>query len=1282
MNDENSSRKYGPTWLLLAVLAFFGIRSSTTDSPVPSTEHPKGEAKHRAREETDGRESTASGIAELLKSLKQFSDVEESDDVKRKIEKATSSELIKDTKTRCLIACVPDPVESSSGDRFDTVIDAILRAAESQHCVLDRYYYPWPREEGAHKGLPARPVEVPPEWAIGLTFRDRLTRETEDRPWSRTPGLLLFRDPEGTVLLIFLVGETETAGIHKQAFLASLDLLSRSTEYKSTEYKPPREVKVLGPGFSGSQESLQRVIGPWSNQKADGPKPYFRIISGSATALEKNKLDRELTKQVPFQATVIPELHVIGALLKYLNLGELEGGRLAILFESNTTFGQKAIQLWDKQPPPANGPTLFPFPLHISEVRTAYDKTSGATKNNTLNLPSFGSKLRLNLKGSEDLRDTEPTLHPTMTAVTTERTLAQMLDTMSHERFRYVLIVATDIKDRLFLTTLVREHCPDCRLVFSDSDLLLAHPDYSADLRGSIVGSTYPLRSKTQTWSFPFLGKHDRLIFPGSREQGYYNATVALLNPADSRKLLDYGPPFPSLYSDQTCSDKDKVQKDLPPVWISIIGQGGLYPLAVIPAKGKDAYGDYVFRAKTPQTEENPSKEPQKEQPKAELMVIHGSLWVAPVLGMILLLIYVGLAYSFAAVVSSPKGNEASSGENNSRGDEASSSDENSWEMRTLFSPRGSKMRFRQCLYVFICLASVSAVYAYLTYVWLIPFYSYALETNSPVVIPDRGWIAPAILLLLLLAFLILLLVRVVGDTWSIDTSSWHWMFFVGPVVYIGLLILSLLNCFSGWILILIFILVVYASPFLLYLRWERSINEFTKSIFTVLEDIKKAWIVPLLISLFLVGIMAWYYFLYSKDDPSLTEGESKVQRLLFSERAIGLANGITPVVPILMLGIALFGWAYFQLRRQYLLKSPDTPELFPSDDKLGKFKQINIDATDLDKYLRNPFEAVNTKAAFLVWVLLFYIFYRLSSLYVPAFEGWILAGFLLLGLAVLALLIVYSWLLFLRVWGSTRSLLRAIALLPLAEAFAHIPSAITAIFGPNLTSEGSGQNGLLLYRRDQYRLLAAEYGKLKKVEENHDLPENDKTAVEEAMTKPDTNVEQKLRVAATACLRLLNAIWSEATLIEQFLPKHPKDADQKWLALAQDYVALEIAVYLNKLFVQLRNMALFLSLAPLLFLLAVSSYPFQPQRVWVWLAIGLIGLVTLSILGIVIQAERDEVVSRIAKTTPGQLDWRWSFFSHLGFYAIPLLSILVTMSDSVSDLLHSWLDPLLQAIK
>lgn len=1232
MDESQSERRSGPMVLLIAVLAMLGIRTFAPD-PVPFSgdrakygeERPIREGQ---KEDGDSVEAVTSEAERFAKTLTDFQTISSLSEIQHQLK-----EFIGNEDLRCIIACVPDPVDSGSGDRFDTLIDAIQRAAETQEYVLDRFYYPWPRVKEPAKSLRVGPVEFAStdernikKMHASLSFQ--FPSPGEERPWKRLPGMLLFHTPPDShtkpeyhrgLLLIFLVGETATAGLHKDAFMTSLKLLKQSREYKlgsedkknTKNLRPPGRVDVLGPCFSGSQVSLEKIIQECAKPKFWDPKLSFNLISGNATAIQKDRLEAICKDKVKvtFRATVVPEEAVIGALVEYLKLGSLEQNgdfnfrtNFAILCESNTDYGHK---MKNEMRLHGNGPTHFPFPLHIAAVRSAYDKPTGATGGNTVRLPSFGSRLQLRLRGANATRETEPSLAPEMTAVTTERTLADMLATIARERFRHVFILATDIKDEMFLANLVREYCPESRLVFTDTDLLLDHPDFSANLRGSIIGSTYPMHFRNQNWSYPFNGRDARFTFPGPREQGSYNALIALLNPMDSRHLREYGPPFPMLGTEE--------ESDIPPIWISIIGEGGLYPLKAVSITKDTVYEqfrDYLFQA----------KKPSDFSDETTFRPLHPTLWMVPVLGISLLLLCLGWRYGAVLQKQSPSSMK-----------------------KSLFWPR-AHCRAMQRFYVLVCLTSVFFVYWYLTFVWLIPTVRWLqLDKNPPVRMHGWNCVTP-IVLTIILPFVFACLVR----------------------------------------------------------NWSRRIR--------------------VLVVYLLTALITW--LVYTGRLPGTWQpGED----LMFFERATNLANGVTPVVPIVMLGMAFFCWSCVQLKRLYLLDEHEVGNPFYSKESPPVFEEVNKHHAEIDARLKAPWKDVNKYSVAIAGIVLLFICCRLYVHFVPTVEGIITETSLRFALVVLALLIVCGWVHLRKVWDSIHRLLHAISLLPLAGAFAHIPSAVTNMFGPNLTSERPGRRGHLHYQREQHDLLRQEYQQIVKDLPADALPPVLAVEMESSMkscpSDPDNPEKSSdhLIVTARVCLRMLGHIWKDpcltARLLEQFseetsdtgLPSNnpsvvitkrvqtggilttidetikPHEADKavrRWLARVRDFVALEVTFYLSQFFVQLRNMALFLSLAPFLLLLAVSSYPFQPQRLWVWLAVALIGLVTLSIISIVIQIERNELVSRILKTTPNQISFRWGFFSHLFLYAIPLLGILVAMSSDMSDLVHSWMDPLLQVLK
>jgi hypothetical protein len=142
-------------------------------------------------------------------------------------------------------------------------------------------------------------------------------------------------------------------------------------------------------------------------------------------------------------------------------------------------------------------------------------------------------------------------------------------------------------------------------------------------------------------------------------------------------------------------------------------------------------------------------------------------------------------------------------------------------------------------------------------------------------------------------------------------------------------------------------------------------------------------------------------------------------------------------------------------------------------------------------------------------------------------------------------------------------------------------------------------------------------------------------------------------------------------------LDKGRLQALQDWVHLAEDFVAIEVMAYLSQFFVQLRFLVRSLVWAPVLAVLAIVSYPFHPQRLLLLVAGLFILALVVAGIHIFIRIERDEVVSRILKTTPNQLSFSWEFVQRIGLAIIPLLSVVAVASSDMSDLLHTLFDPL-----
>ena len=74
---------------------------------------------------------------------------------------------------------------------------------------------------------------------------------------------------------------------------------------------------------------------------------------------------------------------------------------------------------------------------------------------------------------------------------------------------------------------------------------------------------------------------------------------------------------------------------------------------------------------------------------------------------------------------------------------------------------------------------------------------------------------------------------------------------------------------------------------------------------------------------------------------------------------------------------------------------------------------------------------------------------------------------------------------------------------------------------------------------------------------------------------------------------------------------------------------------------------------------LATSAYPFQPAGTLAWAAKISIALVVVVSVRVIAGIERDDILSRIAKTDPGKMTPSWSLLVRLvGYVLVPLGSL------------------------
>lgn len=503
-------------------------------------------------------------------------------------------------KPKFIIATLPDPLHTHFSLLFDRFVEAIQQGAQDEGYEYDSSWLPWETEES-------------PFALIGDQDKsDDRKKAREDQP-----GVMVFRGtgqaPYQQGLIVFVVGEESTHGIHRQQFENALAWIVSMT---GSNLNAP--VGILGPTFSGSFPSLAELLS--SFDKFGGPLP---IYSGSANS--KKDAERFATDPgLVFRSFIQDDDTALHRFCSYLK--EESGGsndlHISILSEDETAYGRA-------DPSPDNAcrdATWLYYPRDISTLRAAYQERSLFSSGSSQ--PTQGSPQQKNLptdladpKGKE--HDTVRTYAGNQTPLSQEAELLAIVAALRSHRAHYVVLRSSNTLDPLFLTNFLRRQYPEGRIVVLNSDLLYQRGQDALQLSGAMTLSTYPLFPIEREWTArnPRLHPSHR-VFPENSTEGTYIAARLLLrsllsgdpkgqkipSDAQARKgcqissdagdevfvpaiscdlndtayvpIPDYAPPFWT--EPAPCNAGGPREACQPATWLSVITNHGSWPLAAI----------------------------------------------------------------------------------------------------------------------------------------------------------------------------------------------------------------------------------------------------------------------------------------------------------------------------------------------------------------------------------------------------------------------------------------------------------------------------------------------------------------------------------------------------------------------------------------------------------------------------------------------------------------------------------------------------------------------------
>jgi hypothetical protein len=420
------------------------------------------------------------------------------------------------------VAILPDPRVPRYRRLYDLAIVAIELGMLEEGYVLDNYSLPWVSTDAKQK------THKEPYGLLVFRCDTWRTSSCAGKPE---------RDDRTRIRALYVVTDTATYGVNSVVLTVADRIASQLPGNRSAESDAPllpengvdpqakvdllsypacsspagKTLVILGPTFSGALDS----IGEYSARLAPGtPIDALCVVSSAATNATNRELNRELRRPYPSVHYVELPLtdrmklaHVAALAEQLLRLdpqSQVEFSNITILAESST-FGygvcdqfERPAQQSDEQPAWSlcqQALKLY-FPSSIADIRYGIQRQQeekARSEHNPFKIPLAESNQLPLDRGTENGSEyPEGQQYPSTTA-SKQLALEQLLGAMkaSSTEPQIVIVIATDVRDRLFLFDELRQRFPRTMFIDLSSDNLLAHPDFLHSTRGALsFGST------------------------------------------------------------------------------------------------------------------------------------------------------------------------------------------------------------------------------------------------------------------------------------------------------------------------------------------------------------------------------------------------------------------------------------------------------------------------------------------------------------------------------------------------------------------------------------------------------------------------------------------------------------------------------------------------------------------------------------------------------------------------------------------------------------------------
>jgi len=432
--------------------------------------------------------------------------------------------------------------------------------------------------------------------------------------------------------------------------------------------------------------------------------------------------------------------------------------------------------------------------------------------------------------------------------------------------------------------------------------------------------------------------------------------------------------------------------------------------------------------------------------------------------------------------------------------------------------------------------------------------------------------------------------------------------------------------------------------------------------------------------------------------------GTDWVDANLLAIRVVHVDSGASPAVPIALLVFALLSCSIFQMNRLSMARhrNPGRPRPGLRNFDIALARNLNLFGARVEGVTEHPamgFPKVWPLAGVaLLFVIVVAWVEPWRFLYTSDGRGISLIIFILAAIVLAAM----GWTLHaLRlVWKSLRRFLNELNWLPMEGAFRRLPhqfsgSAIWAgmpmsrsfvtFFGSTECLCEFVEAYSRLDRPDAQFLNDAKEHLVRLEESEQELRRWERSHVLHGHRQLVKNYR---RCADFLLYRYLVPLWNSGKSDpDPGRGEHSAEdpdrvsPEEKAYRLAAKFVALRYAAWLRYVLRHIRNLLFFISIGYVCLSLALLSVSFQAPQVIRWFLTILFLAIGVVLLQIMIQMDRDAVLSRMADDTVGQLN-KGFYIRAASYVSLPLLGVLSNQFPGFARFLFSWLQPTMDALK